>query len=187
VKARPEWQPSRRRDCQGGVMAHIELPKGLPGIAGPLACVGSLTARTMTSADEAPAIDTVVLAFAADPVARWSWPHSHQYLASMPSFIRAFGGNAFTHGSAYCTDGYAGAALWLPPGVPPDEEILDEIVCRTVSASTRAIVIRCRHIWNPPILEMSPCTGARVRGCRHDSGWLIATAHPDAAATPLRA
>jgi len=121
-------------------MAHIELPTGFPGIAGPLACVGSLTVRTMTSADEAPAIDTVVLAFAADPVARWSWPHSRQYLTSMPSFIRAFGGNAFTHGSAYCTDGYAGAALWLPPGVPPDEEMLGEIVCRTVSASTRGDV-----------------------------------------------
>jgi hypothetical protein len=44
-------------------MPHIELPRGLPGIAAPLGCVGSLTVRTMTSADEAPAIDTVVLAW----------------------------------------------------------------------------------------------------------------------------
>jgi GNAT superfamily N-acetyltransferase len=94
----------------------------------------------MTSADEALAVDTVVLAFAADPVARWSWPHSRQYLTSMPSFIRAFGGNAFTHRGAYCTDAYAGAALWLPPGVPPDEEMLRETVQRTVSASTRGDV-----------------------------------------------
>ena len=121
-------------------MAHIELAAGFPGITGPLACVGSLTVRTMTSADEAQAMDAVVLAFVADPVARWSWPDSHQYLASMPSFIRAFGGKAFTHGGAYCTDGYAGAALWLPPGVLPDEEMLGEIVQRTVSASTRGDV-----------------------------------------------
>ena len=91
----------------------------------------------MTSADEVQAIDTVVLAFAADPVARWSWPHSHQYLTSMPSLVRAFGGNAFTHSGAYCTDEYVGAALWLPPGVHPDEEILGEIVQSTVSASIR--------------------------------------------------
>jgi len=34
-------------------MAHIELPPGLHGIAGPLACVGPLTVRTMTSAQGA--------------------------------------------------------------------------------------------------------------------------------------
>jgi len=57
--------------------------------------VGFPTVRTMTTADEVPAIDTVVLAFAADPVARWSWPDSHQYLTNMPSLTRAFGGRAF--------------------------------------------------------------------------------------------
>jgi ribosomal protein S18 acetylase RimI-like enzyme len=99
--------------------------------------LGTLTVRTMTSTDQAQAIDTVLLAFAADPVARWTWPHPHQYVSSMPSQIRAFGGNAFTHGGAYCTDEYAGAALWLPPGVHPDEETLDEIMETTVSASIR--------------------------------------------------
>ncbi len=54
-------------------MAHNELAAGFPGITGPLACVGSLTVRTMTSADEAQAMDAVILAFVADPVARWSW------------------------------------------------------------------------------------------------------------------
>jgi GNAT superfamily N-acetyltransferase len=97
----------------------------------------SPTVRTMTAGDEVPAIETVVLAFAADPVARWTWPHSHQYLAGMPSLVRAFGGRAFTHGSAYCTDEYGGAALWLPPGVHPDEERLAEVLQSTVSPSLR--------------------------------------------------
>jgi GNAT superfamily N-acetyltransferase len=93
--------------------------------------------RTMTSVDEPSAIATVVLAFAADPVARWTWPHSHQYLGGMPRLVRAFGGRAFAHGGAFCTDEYVGAALWLPPGVHPDEEGLGDVLQSTVSPSLR--------------------------------------------------
>ena len=78
----------------------------------------------MTPDDEGPAIDAIVLAFAADPVARWTWPNPHQYLAAMPRLVRAFGGNAFANGGAHCIEGYAGAALWLPPGIHPDEDKL---------------------------------------------------------------
>ena len=95
------------------------------------------TVRAASSADEVSAIDTIVLAFAADPVVRWCWPDSNQYLASMPSFTRAFGGGAFEHSGAYCTDDFAGAALWLPPDVHPEEDAVGEIVERTVSASIR--------------------------------------------------
>jgi GNAT superfamily N-acetyltransferase len=82
----------------------------------------------MTSADEVSAIDTIVLAFAADPVARWSFPGSRQYLTGMPGVIRAFGGRAFAQGSAYCVNEYVGVALWLPPGVGPDEETMTRIM-----------------------------------------------------------
>jgi len=50
-----------------------------------------------------------------------------------PSFVRAFGGIAFTHRSAYYVDDYAGAALWLPPYVRPDEDMLISILQKTVS------------------------------------------------------
>jgi ribosomal protein S18 acetylase RimI-like enzyme len=89
----------------------------------------------VNEANEAAAIDTIVLAFAADPVARWTWPGAHDYLAAMPRLVRAFGGNAFAHGSAICTD--AGAALWLPPGVHPDEEKMGEVMQSTVADSRR--------------------------------------------------
>jgi ribosomal protein S18 acetylase RimI-like enzyme len=91
--------------------------------------------RATTAVDEAAAIEIIVLAFAADPVARWTWPELHQYLAGMPKLVRAFAGHAFTRGGACCTEGLTGAALWLPPGVHPDEEKLGEVIHSTLSPS----------------------------------------------------
>jgi ribosomal protein S18 acetylase RimI-like enzyme len=91
------------------------------------------TVKTATAPDEGPAIGAVVLAFSADPAARWAYPDPQQYLRHFPDFVRGFGGKAFAHGSAYYVDGYAGAALWLPPGVDPDEEALSALLQRTVS------------------------------------------------------
>ncbi len=87
--------------------------------------------KTVTTSDEAPVIDVVVLAFSADPGARWTWPDPQQYLMHFPSFVQAFGGKAFTHGSAYYVNGYVGAALWLPPDVHPDEDVLITLLQHT--------------------------------------------------------
>jgi ribosomal protein S18 acetylase RimI-like enzyme len=84
--------------------------------------------KAATAADEAAAIDVIVLAFSVDPAARWTWRDPHQYLTYFPRFVKAFGGNAFTHGSAYTVDGYSGAALWLPPDVEPDEEAMTALL-----------------------------------------------------------
>jgi ribosomal protein S18 acetylase RimI-like enzyme len=89
--------------------------------------------RTMTADDEARAVATIVVAFTADPMARWTWPDAHQYLAAFPRMVRAFGGKAFGLGSAYAVDDYAGAALWLPPGTEPDEEALGAVMQDTLS------------------------------------------------------
>ena len=94
--------------------------------------------KTATSADKAAAVDTVVLAFAADPIARWCWPDAHQYLTAMPRFTVAFGGGAFVHGSAHCTEDLAAAALWLPPSVQPDDQMLGQIVEETSSPAIRS-------------------------------------------------
>jgi GNAT superfamily N-acetyltransferase len=94
--------------------------------------------RTMSADDTASAISTVVLAFAADPVSRWAWPHPHQFMAAMPPFAHAFAGAAFAHEGAFCTNGYTGVALWLPPGGHPDSDRMDEIMAATASPSARA-------------------------------------------------
>ena len=60
------------------------------------------TVRELTPADVQLAADIIVLAFAADPVTRWTWPDPRTYLAAMPRLVRAFGGKAFACGGAYC-------------------------------------------------------------------------------------
>ncbi len=92
-----------------------------------------VTIKTANTSDEAPVIDVVVLAFSADPTARWLYPDPHQYLTHFPPFVRAFGSRAFVQGSAYYVDGYAGAALWLPPEVHVNEEELIPLLQRTVT------------------------------------------------------
>ena len=86
-----------------------------------------------TASDEASIIDVLVRANWEDPAARWVWPDSQQFLMHFPSFVRALGGKAFAHGSAYYVDGYTGAALWLPPDVHLDENALIALLERTVS------------------------------------------------------
>jgi ribosomal protein S18 acetylase RimI-like enzyme len=95
------------------------------------------TIKLATASDEAAVIAVVTLAFSADPAARWTYPDPQQYLKHFPSFVRAFGGTALAHGSAYCVDGYAGAALWLPPDVHLDEDALITLLQRTASEPMR--------------------------------------------------
>ncbi len=76
------------------------------------------------TSDESGAIDALTLAFGADPMTRWSLPDPAVYLATFPSIAKAFGGSAFQGGTAYLAPGFAGAALWLPPGAGSDEESL---------------------------------------------------------------
>jgi len=79
------------------------------------------------------AVGTIVLAFGADPVARWFYSDPHDYLKNLPCFVRAFAGKAFEYNSAYQIDGYSGAALWLPPEVHPDENALMALLQRTIA------------------------------------------------------
>jgi ribosomal protein S18 acetylase RimI-like enzyme len=90
--------------------------------------------KSATASNEASAIAVVVLAFSGDPAARWTWPDPDQYLKHFPGFVKIFGGNAFAHDSAYYVDGFAGAALWMPPGISPDEDALITLLQRTGSA-----------------------------------------------------
>ena len=86
-----------------------------------------MTSRTAQSisivsdADRERAIATIVTAFCSDRVLRWVLPDPLQYLTHAPEFVRRFCGQAFEGKSAFAAEGYRGAALWLRPGVDPDD------------------------------------------------------------------
>jgi GNAT superfamily N-acetyltransferase len=87
--------------------------------------------------DEDRAIATITIAFSNDPVARWFLRDPEVYLTYWPPVVRAFGGAAFDEGTADSIDDCGGIALWLPPGVGPDEEGMGELASEAVPADDR--------------------------------------------------
>lgn len=81
----------------------------------------------------AAATAVITLAFSTDPVARWTYPDPDQYLEHFPAFVRAFAGKAFASGTAYLAPDAAGAALWLGPGVEPNEDELLGLIWSSTS------------------------------------------------------
>ena len=87
------------------------------------------------------AIATLVLAFVADPVARWMYDHPHQYLLHIPRLFRALGKNSFEGGAAQRTKDGLGVALWLPPGVHGDDGPLEAVIAGSIAEEKRAEVV----------------------------------------------
>jgi ribosomal protein S18 acetylase RimI-like enzyme len=122
--------------------------------------------KIATESDEAPVIDLLVLAFSTDPGARWTWPDPHQYAAHFREFVKALGGKAFAHQSAYYLEGYGGASLWLPPNVRPDEEAIMALFRRTASPQIQSDLARVfekmggyhpkEPHWYLPLLGVDP-------------------------------
>jgi ribosomal protein S18 acetylase RimI-like enzyme len=82
--------------------------------------------------DERTALAVITSAFGDDPVERWLYP-DESYQQQFPAFARALGGKAFDAGTAWCSDDEAAVALWLPPGVTPDDEAVVDALTATVA------------------------------------------------------
>ena len=78
-------------------------------------------------------INSLVLAFSADPIARWMYPSAQQYLSHFPNFLTAFGKNAFDSQTVYYSHNYVGAAFWFPPNVEPDGNLVIATIQQTIS------------------------------------------------------
>ena len=125
---------------------------------------------------EGTVFDTIVAAFADDPVVRWSFPEVHAYRELFPSFARAFAGRAFSEDSAYCKEDFAGAALWRPPGTGPDEEAMDAIVMDTMSETQQSQIFTLMEQmgqyhphephWYLPLIGVQPSKQATAMGRR---------------------
>jgi ribosomal protein S18 acetylase RimI-like enzyme len=72
--------------------------------------------------DQESILASMTFAFVQDPVFRWIYPEPQKYLAGIRGYVQAFGGRAFLHNTAYYIGDFFGAALWLPPGILPDDE-----------------------------------------------------------------
>jgi ribosomal protein S18 acetylase RimI-like enzyme len=83
-------------------------------------------------------IATVVSAFISDPVERWLWHDTWEYLTHFPDFVAAFGGAAFDADAVLTLDELAAVSLWMPPGVKPDEEKIVAVLQDTVPAERQA-------------------------------------------------
>lgn len=87
-----------------------------------------------TEDDRASVTAALVTAFARDPFLRWLFPDPGTYLQAAPRVFQYFAGGAFARKSAYRTQDRTGAALWLPPGVSPDEEGLGMVLQTNIGA-----------------------------------------------------
>lgn len=85
-------------------------------------------------------IAALVTAFISDPLIRWMFPDAKQYLHYFPQVLKYFAGRAFDHGTAYRSEDFNGAALWLPPGVGPDEEALGTVLQEGVATELQGEV-----------------------------------------------
>ena len=92
------------------------------------------------SDEAARTISTLVTAFAGDPFIRWMFPRADQYIAAFPRVLQYFAGAAFGSQTAYRAANFSGAALWLPPGVSPDEEGLGQVLLDHVDEGMQAQV-----------------------------------------------
>jgi ribosomal protein S18 acetylase RimI-like enzyme len=94
--------------------------------------------RTVDEAEHTRATNIQLMAFASDPIMRWLWPEPDAYVRHFPGLLHGFGGRAFERESAHVTEDFHGGALWLPPGVSPDDEALDELLRDTVPEPRRS-------------------------------------------------
>ena len=100
----------------------------------------SLDTIAAQSDEAARTISTLVTAFAGDPFIRWMFPRADQYIAAFPRVLQYFAGAAFGSQTAYRAANFSGAALWLPPGVSPDEEGLGQVLVDHVDEGMQAQV-----------------------------------------------
>lgn len=76
----------------------------------------SLVVREVGAAEQASLIATLTLAFAEDPVMRYLYPEPATYLTTMPEFVAAFCGPAFSGGLCLAAEQFLGVACWVQPG-----------------------------------------------------------------------
>ena len=103
--------------------------------------MSELPFSVVPKSEQARALATLVLAFADDPVERWLYPQSQQYLRYFPEFLAAFGGRAFDEQTVWSLGEFSAVALWLPPGSAQDGDAIVALLTRSVSPTQHLSLI----------------------------------------------
>ena len=85
-------------------------------------------------------LDTLMLAFASDPPLRYLLSTPAAYFAGFRGFAAGMGGPGMAVGGGYLTGDGSAAALWLPPGVVSDSEVMGEVIGGLVEAAKLEVV-----------------------------------------------
>jgi ribosomal protein S18 acetylase RimI-like enzyme len=96
--------------------------------------------KAATDSEREIVIDALKLAFGSDPAIRCVWPDPQKYLLHFSEFAKAFGGRAFVNNTAFYVGNYSGAALWLPPNIEPDIDIMLGLLHSTTSEDVQNIL-----------------------------------------------
>jgi GNAT superfamily N-acetyltransferase len=84
--------------------------------------------RTAAAADRDALVQTLLLAFSADPCVRYAFTTPQAFMAGFPAFSMGMGGGGIEHGAAFVTTDLSAAALWLPAGVGSDSEAIGSAI-----------------------------------------------------------
>ena len=95
--------------------------------------MSSPTPEPVGESEQSKALAALVSAFIVDPVMRWLFPTSEDYLTHFPVFAAAFGGSAFATETAWRLCEFSAVALWLPPGTEPDGDAIVAVLSESVS------------------------------------------------------
>lgn len=76
----------------------------------------STEVRSVKTSEVSRLIDVLLLAYGADPMARFAMPTASQYLEGMRHVFERFARPSVKLGTAYTVGNFGGASLWLPPG-----------------------------------------------------------------------
>ncbi|WP_375688231.1 GNAT family N-acetyltransferase [Pseudooceanicola sp. LIPI14-2-Ac024] len=119
-------------------------------------------------------VEVITLGFAADPFLRWLYPDPRHYLRHVARVVHAFGGRAFDHHGAHLNATRTAAALWLPPGVKPDQATLIRTFAASVPARKHRTLFRIDRqmqrfhprtpCWHLAFIATDPCWQGQGQG-----------------------
>ena len=85
-------------------------------------------------------VDVLLLAFGADPMARFGMPTANQYLQGMRRVFEGFAVPAVANKTAFTVGNFGGAALWTPPGTGHSNEAFEGATQYIDPGRTRAFI-----------------------------------------------